>query len=230
MSDEKLPMIGWIADPDVVRVMQALLAGAGVEARYVGGAVRDTIRGQINYGAPVDVDIATTATPEIVVELLRASGLKAVPTGIDHGTVTAVSNHRPVEITTLRRDVATDGRRASVAYTNDWNEDAARRDFTMNAIYVDKDGTLFDPLGGVADAKAGRVVFAGDPDARIQEDYLRILRFFRFYAHCGMGEIDRDGLQACARNLAGLAQLSPERIAKEILKLISAANPMPALR
>jgi poly(A) polymerase len=230
MSNDRLPMIGWIMDPDVVRVMRALLAGAGVEARYVGGAVRDTVRGAMQYGMKVDVDIATTATPEKVIELLNAAGLKAVPTGIDHGTVTAVSNHRPVEITTLRHDVNTDGRRAEVAYTTDWAADAARRDFTMNAIYADMDGVLFDPLGGLADAKAGLVRFVGDPDARIQEDYLRILRFFRFYAWCGKGEMDRNGLQACARHMTGLTKLSPERIAKELLKLISASNPMPALR
>ncbi|MFZ5932301.1 MAG: CCA tRNA nucleotidyltransferase [Pseudomonadota bacterium] len=230
MSNDRLPMVGWIMDPDVVRVMQALLAAAGVEARYVGGAVRDTVRGVMQYGVKADVDIATTATPEKVIELLNAAGLKAVPTGIDHGTVTAISNHRPVEITTLRHDVNTDGRRAEVAYTTDWAADAARRDFTMNAIYADMDGVLFDPLGGVADAKAGLVRFVGDPDARIQEDYLRILRFFRFYAWCGKGEMDRDGLQACARHMTGLAKLSPERIAKELLKLISASNPMPALR
>ncbi|MFP5469121.1 MAG: CCA tRNA nucleotidyltransferase, partial [Alphaproteobacteria bacterium] len=230
MSNDRLPMSGWIMDPDVVRVMQALLAGAGVEARYVGGAVRDTVRGAMQYGMKVDVDIATTATPEKVIELLNAAGLRAVPTGIDHGTVTAVSNHRPVEITTLRHDVNTDGRRAEVAYTTDWAADAARRDFTMNAIYADMDGVLFDPLGGLADAKAGLVRFVGDPDARIQEDYLRILRFFRFYAWCGKGEMDRNGLQACARHMTGLTKLSPERIAKELLKLISASNPMPALR
>lgn len=230
MSNDRLPMVGWIMAPDVVSVMQALLAGAGVEARYVGGAVRDSLRGAMQYGVQVDVDIATTATPEKVIELLNAAGLKAVPTGIDHGTVTAVSNHRPIEITTLRRDVNTDGRRAEVAYTTDWAADAARRDFTMNAIYADIDGALFDPLGGIADARAGLVRFVGDPDARIQEDYLRILRFFRFYAWCGKGEMDRDGLQACARHIAGLAQLSPERIAKELLKLISASNPMPAVR
>jgi len=230
MSNDRLPMVGWIMDPDVVRVMQALLAGTGVEARYVGGAVRDTVRGAMQYGVQVDIDIATTATPEKVIELLNAAGLKAVPTGIDHGTVTAISNHRPVEITTLRHDVNTDGRRAEVAYTTDWAADAARRDFTMNAIYADMDGVLFDPLGGVADARAGLVRFVGDPDARIQEDYLRILRFFRFYAWCGKGEMDRDGLQACVRHVAGLAKLSPERVAKELLKLVSASTPMPALR
>ncbi|MCK9992303.1 MAG: poly(A) polymerase [Alphaproteobacteria bacterium] len=230
MSDAGLPMIGWIMDPDVNRVMRALLADAGVAARYVGGAVRDTVRGAVRYGVSVDVDIATTATPEKVIELLNAAGIKAVPTGIDHGTVTAVSNHRPVEITTLRHDVSTDGRRAEVAYTTDWMADAARRDFTMNAIYADADGALYDPLGGVADAKAGLVRFVGDPDARIQEDYLRILRFFRFFAWCGRGEMDRDGLRACTRHIDGLAKLSPERIAKELLKLICAENPMPAIR
>ena len=230
MKPSRLPMIGWIADPEVNRVMHALLAGTDVEARYVGGAVRDTIRGAIHPGMQVDVDIATTATPEKSLELLGAAGIKAVPTGIDHGTITAVSNHRPVEITTLRRDVATDGRRAEVAYTTDWMADAARRDFTMNAIYAGADGTIYDPLGGVDDAIAGRVRFMGDADARIQEDYLRILRFFRFYAWCGKAEIDSGGLQACARHIAGLAKLSPERVAKELLKLISAENPMPALR
>ncbi|HEX4891579.1 MAG TPA: CCA tRNA nucleotidyltransferase [Alphaproteobacteria bacterium] len=230
MSDARLPMTGWIMDPDVNRVMRALLADAGVAARYVGGAVRDTVRGAVRYGVSVDVDIATTAIPGKVIELLNAAGIKAVPTGIDHGTVTAVSNHRPVEITTLRHDVSTDGRRAEVAYTTDWAADAARRDFTMNAIYADADGALYDPLGGVADAKAGLVRFVGDPDARIQEDYLRILRFFRFFAWCGKGEMDRDGLQACTRHIDGLAKLSPERVAKELLKLISAENPMPAIR
>ncbi|MEQ1889978.1 MAG: CCA tRNA nucleotidyltransferase [Alphaproteobacteria bacterium] len=230
MRTDALPMTGWIADPDVVRVMQALLAGGHAQARYVGGAVRDAVRGAMQNGAKVDVDIATTATPEKVIELLNSAGVKSVPTGLSHGTVTAVSNHRPVEITTLRFDVNTDGRRAEVAYTTDWDADAARRDFTMNAIYADMDGALYDPLGGIADARAGRVRFAGDPDARIQEDYLRILRFFRFYAWCGKGEMDLGGLQACARHIAGLAQLSPERIARELLKLIAAEDPMPALR
>ncbi len=230
MRTDALPMTGWIVDPNVVRVMRALLAGGQAQARYVGGAVRDAVRGAEQNGAKVDVDIATTATPEKVIELLNSAGLKSVPTGLSHGTVTAVSNHRPVEITTLRRDVNTDGRRAEVAYTTDWDADAARRDFTMNAIYADIEGVLYDPLGGIADARDGRVRFAGDPDARIKEDYLRILRFFRFYAWCGKGEMDLGGLQACARHIAGLAQLSPERVARELLKLIAAGNPMPALR
>lgn len=228
MSDATLPRIGWLAEPDVIRVMDALLAGAS--ARYVGGCVRDRVRGVPSTGRQVDVDIATAASPERVIELLQASGIKAAPTGIEHGTITAISNHRPVEITTLRRDVATDGRRAEVAFTDDWMADAMRRDFTMNAIYADADGALFDPLGGISDAKAGLVRFAGDPDTRIKEDYLRILRFFRFYAWCGKGEIDRDGLQACARNISGLAQLSPERVAKELLKLLAAETPAPAMR
>lgn len=230
MSETKLPRIGWLADPDVNRVMDALLAGVGASARYVGGCVRDRVRGAPFTGQQVDVDIATTATPGQVIELLQAAGLKAVPTGIAHGTITGVSNHRPVEITTLRHDVTTDGRHAEVAFTDDWTADAMRRDFTMNAIYADADGNLFDPLGGVADAKAGLVRFAGDPDMRIKEDYLRVLRFFRFYAWCGKGEIDREGLMACARNIDGLAQLSPERVAKELLKLLSAGSPVPAIR
>lgn len=230
MSTMKLPLSGWINDPDIVAVMRALHADGQTQARYVGGAVRDAVRGLVQSDEITDVDIATTATPQEVIALLSAAGLKAVPTGIDHGTITAVSNHRPVEITTLRHDVATDGRRAEVVYSTDWAADAARRDFTLNAIYADMDGALFDPLGGVADAKAGRVRFAGDPDARIQEDYLRILRFFRFYAWCGQGEIDHEGLHACVRHLNGLNKLSAERVAKEFLKLISAETPMPAMR
>lgn len=230
MSDTKLPVTGWIAEPDVARIMRALLAGDGVQARYVGGAVRDVVRGVAQIANQTDVDIATTATPEKIISLLESAGLKAVPTGLAHGTITAVSNRRPVEVTTLRRDVATDGRHAEVAYTSDWTADAARRDFTMNAIYADADGTLFDPLDGVRDAKAGLVRFVGDPDARIQEDYLRILRFFRFFAWCGKPEMDRDGLLACIRHIDGLKKLSAERVAKELLKLICAENPMPAMR
>lgn len=230
MSPAKLARIGWLAEPEVNAVMAALLAGAGVAARYVGGCVRDRVRGVPVTGEQTDVDIATVALPEQVISLLQTAHIKAVPTGIAHGTITAVCNHRPVEITTLRRDVATDGRRAEVAYTDDWLADASRRDFTMNAIYADADGSLYDPLGGIDDAKAGRVRFVGDADARIKEDYLRILRFFRFHAWCGKGEIDNDGLQACTRGIAGLAKLSAERVAKELLKLLAAASPVPAIR
>lgn len=228
---EKLPAAGWLGEPEVAQVMDALLAGASVEARFVGGCVRDVIRGRHHYEGRPDIDVATTAEPEQVIELLTQAGLKAVPTGIDHGTITAVANHRPVEVTTLRCDVATDGRRADVVYTSDWVADAQRRDLTMNAIYAERDGTLFDPLGtGIADAVSGTVRFVGDPDTRIREDYLRILRFFRFFAHCGTGEMDRDGLAACARNIDGIAQLSAERIATELLKLVAADDPIPALR
>lgn len=230
MSEKRLPRTGWITEPDITRVMQALLAGDGVTARYVGGVVRDTLRGALRFGDRPDIDIATTAIPEKVVELLETAGLKAVPTGLQHGTVTAVSNHRPVEITTLRHDVTTDGRRAEVAFTQDWAADAARRDFTMNAIYADPDGVLFDPLGGITDLEAGRVRFVGSADARIKEDYLRILRFFRFHAWCGQGEMDPEGLQACRRNLDGLARLSAERVSHELLKLLAAEAPLPALR
>jgi len=230
MSDAKLLRVGWLNDPDVNAVMAALLAGDGVAARYVGGCVRDRVRNVPLTGEQVDVDIATTALPEQVIALLQAAKIKAVPTGIAHGTITAVSNHRPVEITTLRHDVTTDGRHAQVAYTDDWLADASRRDFTMNAIYADADGTLFDPLGGIDDAVAGRVRFVGDADARIKEDYLRVLRFFRFYAWCGNGDIDGTGLQACARNIDGLAKLSAERVSKELLKLLSANAPVAAIR
>lgn len=228
---EKLPATGWLVEPEVRQVMAALLAGPDVTARFVGGCVRDVIRGRHHYDGKPDVDVATTAEPETVIELLTQAGLKAVPTGIDHGTITAVANHRPVEVTTLRCDVATDGRRADVVYTRDWVADAERRDLTMNAIYAEQDGTLYDPLGtGIADAVSGTVRFVGDPDTRIREDYLRILRFFRFFAHCGTGEMNRDGLAACARNLEGIAQLSVERIATELLKLVAAEDPIPALR
>ncbi len=230
MSDAKLLRIGWLAEPEVNAVMAALLAGDGVAARYVGGCVRDRVRKVPLTGEQIDVDIATTALPEQVIALLQAAKIKAVPTGIAHGTITAVPNHRPVEITTLRHEVTTDGRHAEVAYTDDWVADASRRDFTMNAIYADADGTLFDPLGGIDDAVAGRVRFVGDADARIREDYLRVLRFFRFYAWCGKGGIDSTGLQACARNIDGLAKLSAERVSKELLKLLTATAPVAAIR
>jgi poly(A) polymerase len=156
--------------------------------------------------------------------------LKAVPTGIEHGTVTAISGGRPYEVTTLRRDVSTDGRRAVVAFTKDWAQDAQRRDFTMNALYADTNGEVFDSVGGVADLHAGKVRFVGDPTTRIHEDYLRILRLFRFHAWYGKGEIDKAALQASASQKAGLKQLSGERIAKETMKLLAAEDPVPVLR
>jgi poly(A) polymerase len=177
-----------------------------------------------------DIDIATPLKPDEVVKRLEAAGLKAVPTGIEHGTITAVAKGKPFEITTLRRDVETDGRRAVVAFSDDWAEDAQRRDFTMNALYASADGEVFDTVGGVEDLKAQHVRFVGDPVTRIREDYLRILRLFRFHAWYGKGEIDSAALHASAAEKAGLAGLSAERVQKEVLKLLEAEDPMPSLR
>jgi poly(A) polymerase len=190
--------------------------------------VRDTLLRR--DGPELDIDIATPLAPPEVVAALEAAGLKAVPTGIEHGTITAVAKGRPFEITTLRRDVETDGRRAVVAFTQNWAEDAARRDFRLNALYAEPDGRLHDPTGGgVEDAHAGRITFVGDPKTRITEDYLRILRFFRFYAAYGQGLPDAAGLAACAALRQGLLGLSGERTAKELLKLLAAPDPRPAL-
>lgn len=213
----------WLTDPATQTVVRALEAAGGPGcARFVGGCVRDALIGQ-----PVnDIDIATPLRPEAVIEAVVAGGLKAVPTGVAHGTVTAVSARRPFEITTLRRDVETDGRRAVVAFTDDWAEDAQRRDFRLNALYCDGEGQVFDPTGeGVADALAGRIVFVGDAETRIREDYLRILRFFRFYAWFGGGAPDAEGLRACAALAEGMARLSAERVSKELLKLLAASDP-----
>ena len=208
-------------------VFDALEAKGGPGcARFVGGCVRNALIGQ-----PVgDLDIATILTPDQVTQALVAAGLKAVPTGIDHGTVTAVAAGQPFEITTLRRDVATDGRRAVVAFTQDWSEDAQRRDFNLNAVYCDREGNLFDPTGqGVADAQAGRIVFVGEAATRIEEDSLRILRFFRFLAWYGKGEPDAAAVAACAAGKGLLKNLAAERVAKELLKLLAAYDPRPAL-
>jgi poly(A) polymerase len=208
-------------------VMAALEAKGGEGcARFVGGAVRNTLRG----AAVDDVDIATTLTPEEVTLALEAAKIRAVPTGVDHGTVTAVLDGRPYEITTLRRDVETDGRRAVVAFTTDWGEDAQRRDFTMNAVYADAAGALLDPTGsGVADAQAGRVVFVGDAATRIAEDSLRVLRYFRFLAWYGAGEPDAAAVEACAQGKGLLGNLAAERVAKELLKLLAADDPRAAV-
>jgi poly(A) polymerase len=202
------------------------LERAGGEARFVGGCVRNSLLDQ-----PVgDIDIATTLTPDRTTEALEAAGVRAIPTGIDHGTVTAVLNGQPFEITSLRRDVETDGRRAVVAFTEDWAEDAQRRDFTLNALYADRDGTLHDPTGsGVSDGKAGRIVFVGDPAQRIAEDHLRILRYFRFLAWYGKGEPDAAALSACAAGKGMLGNLAAERVSKELLKLVAADDPRPAV-
>jgi poly(A) polymerase len=225
----RLPPQDWTASSATRAVMAALEAAGGPDcARFVGGCVRDALLGRTRPDQ--DIDIATQLTPPQTTAAIEAAGLRAVPTGIEHGTVTAVAEHRPFEITTLRRDVETDGRRAVVAFTTAWTEDAARRDFRLNALYAQADGTLHDPTGaGLADALAGRIVFVGDPETRIREDYLRILRFFRFYAGYGVGAPDAAGLAACARLKAGLGQLSGERVSRELLKLLSAAHPSPAV-
>jgi tRNA nucleotidyltransferase/poly(A) polymerase len=192
----------------------------------VGGAVRNSL-----LGLPVtEIDLATTALPERVMALARAADLRAVPTGIDHGTVTIVADGMPFEVTTLRRDVETYGRHATVAFTEDWEEDARRRDFTLNALYVDRDGTVFDPLGGYADLIAGRVRFIGNAEDRIKEDYLRILRFFRFNAYYGKEPLDPEGLAACVRLRAGLAELSAERVAGELRRILAAPKAVRAVQ
>jgi poly(A) polymerase len=214
--------------PPTRAVIDALeMRGGRGCARFVGGCVRNAL-----IGRPVDdIDIATTLTPDEVSAALEARGLKAAPTGVEHGTVTGVADHQPFEITTLRRDVSTDGRRAVVAFTTDWNEDARRRDFRLNALYADPDGRLFDPTGmGVEDALAGRVVFVGDPIVRIREDYLRILRFFRFQAWFGRGPPDPDAVGACRALKGMLSGRSAERTQKELLKLLAASDPRAALK
>jgi len=224
----RLPPQSWLTDPATVAVMDALEAEGGKDcARFVGGCVRNTLMGH----EADDIDIATRLEPQRVVEALKAAGLRSVPTGLEHGTVTAIANRKPFEITTLRRDVSTDGRRATVAFTDDWKEDAERRDFRLNALYADREGQVFDPVGGgIDDAEFGRIVFVGDPEQRIREDYLRILRFFRFYGWYGREEPDGPGLAACGRLKEGIAQLSAERITKELMKLLAAPDPRPALR
>lgn len=216
----------WLDAPATRAVMAALTAG-GHQALFVGGCVRNAL-----LGRPVaDVDIATDALPETVISLAAAAGLNPVPTGIGHGTVTVVAEGRPFEVTTFRRDVETFGRHARVAFTAALAEDAARRDFTMNALYARPDGEVVDPLGSLADLRAGRVRFVGNPAERIAEDYLRILRFFRIHAWYGdpAGGLDPDGLAACAAAQDGLARLSRERIGAELAKLLSAADPAPAV-
>jgi poly(A) polymerase len=214
----------WIDEPPVQALLAALARG-GIAARFVGGCVRDTV-----LRRPVkEIDIAVDKPPETVMRALEAADLRVVPTGLKHGTVTAIVKGRPFELTTLRRDVETDGRRAVVAFTDDWLEDAKRRDFTFNAMYADPDGTIWDPFDGRADLLAGRVRFIGDPDQRIAEDHLRILRFFRFHAWFGKPPLDGAGFDACRRNAGSLSSLSAERIAKELLRLLAAPAPADAL-
>ena len=211
------------------RGMERLLAALGGDeglTRYVGGAVRDDL-----LDLPVsDVDLATRIEPDEVMKRLEKARIKAVPTGIDHGTITAVSDGHPYEITTLRRDVTTDGRRATVAFTSDWEEDAARRDFTINALFADvRTGEIFDYFGGLDDLQARRVRFIGDPLKRIAEDHLRILRYFRFHARFGAGAPDPAALDACTARANDLMALSRERIADELLKLLGLPDPAPTV-
>jgi tRNA nucleotidyltransferase/poly(A) polymerase len=207
----------WLKRPATARVFAAL-SGPGIETRAVGGAVRNAL-----LGLPVtEVDLATTAVPEETMSLARKAGLKAVPTGVEHGTVTIIADGVPFEVTTLRRDVETFGRHATVAFTKNFEEDARRRDFTINALYADGEGRVFDPLGGYDDLVAGRVSFIGDAEARIKEDYLRILSFFRFHAYYGRGALDPEGLRAAVKLRDGLAHLSAERIAAELKRLLMA--------
>jgi poly(A) polymerase len=210
----------WMTAPATGKLMAALPA-----ARFVGGAVRNTL-----LGKPVsEVDVAAPYQPAQVCAMLAAAGIKTVPTGLEHGTVTAVVDGVPFEVTSLRRDVETDGRRAVVAFTTDWAEDAQRRDFTMNALYAAADGEIFDFVEGLADLRAGKVRFVGDPVTRIREDYLRILRLFRFQAWYGTDGIDAAAFAAAAQEKTGIAKLSGERIAKEMLKLLESLDPLPCL-
>ncbi|MFA5581089.1 MAG: CCA tRNA nucleotidyltransferase [Paracoccaceae bacterium] len=212
----------WIS-ADTTQAVLGALTDAGFQALLVGGCVRNAL-----MGAPItDIDIATDARPEQIMETGAQAGLRVVPTGLDHGTITLIAGGIAHEVTTFRRDVETDGRHAVVAFSDRVEDDARRRDFTMNALYARADGSIVDPLGGLADLRAGRLRFIEDPDARIREDYLRILRFFRFHAWYGAadGGIDPDGLAACAANAAGLAGISRERIGAEMLKLLAAPAP-----
>jgi len=216
----------WINQPATQAVCH-MLESAGFQALFVGGCVRNAL-----LGAPVnDIDIATDALPDQVMRLAKAAGLKAIPTGIDHGTITVVSGHVPHEITTFREDVQSHGRRATVAFSRDIIQDARRRDFTMNALYACGDGMVLDPLGGLDDLRARRVRFIEDASQRIREDYLRILRFFRFHAWYGDAShgLDADGLAAVAAHVDGLQSLSRERVGAEMLKLLAATDPAPAV-
>lgn len=222
----RIPVQPWMCADGARRIMRALNASAPDSTRFVGGCVRNALMGV----AVSDVDIATQWTPEEVVTKLRAAGISVHRTGIEHGTVTAVTNKVPYEITTLRRDVATDGRRAVVAFTKSWEEDAQRRDFHVNALYADIHGKLFDPTGrGLSDLREQRIAFIGNADERLQEDFLRILRFFRFSAWYSSGRLDTDGLGACMRQREGLRQISAERIWSELKKLLNAPDPRVAM-
>jgi poly(A) polymerase len=216
----------WLTHP-ASRAVCSTLTDAGYQAWFVGGCVRNTL-----LGTPVaDLDLSTNALPRDVIKLAKAAGHKVIPTGVEHGTVTIIAQSVRFEVTTFRKDIATDGRRAVVSFADNMTDDAQRRDFTMNALYADPDGLLVDPLGGLEDLMARRVRFIDDPNARIQEDYLRILRFFRFHAWYGdpEGGLDAEGLAGCAAHVDGIDQLSRERVGHEMRKLLAAPDPAPAV-
>lgn len=214
----------WRRWPETEAVLEALTVGGG-SARFVGGCVRDSLLGVETE----DIDIATDLLPESVVTHLERAGITAIPTGIDHGTVTAVIGKKHFEITTLRVDTKSHGRHADVAFTDDWEQDAKRRDFTFNALYLDPAGKLVDPVGGLVDLTAGYVRFIGSAKERIREDRLRVLRYFRFYARFGADNPDEEALKACMNSANELGNLSAERVRKELLLLLAAENPYPAL-
>ncbi len=225
LKDGRLEDLAPLRQGPLAKALRAL-NGEGEETRLIGGAVRDLALGESAF----DFDLATTATPEEVIRRGRRAGFKVALTGVAHGTVTLVVNGRPIEVTTLREDVETDGRHAKVAFGRDFSADARRRDFTINALSLDPDGRVHDSLGGLDDLALGRVRFIGDAEARIREDYLRILRFFRFSARFGGGAIDREGLDAAIRLRGGMARLSRERVRAEVLKLIVAPHAADVVR
>jgi len=219
-ATRKITPPDWMTAADSAALFEALAAG-GASARFVGGCIRDAVLGQ-----PVkDIDIATDALPSTVMALLQDRMIRAIPTGIDHGTITALPGDRPFEITTLRRDVRTDGRRAKVEFGEDWEADARRRDFTMNALYADPDGTVHDYVDGLPDLDAGRVRFIGEAAERIREDYLRVLRYFRFQAWYGRTDPDPEALAACRAGAASTANLAGERVWQEFARILGAPDP-----
>jgi poly(A) polymerase len=225
ITSRSLSRAAWLTAGALPRLLEVLDCD-GEEARVVGGAVRNAL-----LDVPIhEIDVATTAVPEEVVRRVQAAGFKAVPTGIDHGTVTVVIDKHPFEVTTLRRDVETDGRHAKVAFGRDWKTDAERRDFTINALSASRDGTVYDYVGGLADLAERHVRFIGEPKQRIEEDYLRILRFFRFHAACGTSDHpDAEGIAACIAGRGGLDALSRERVRMEVMKLVVAPHAVPTL-
>ena len=222
---QRIPVPPWMAAPETRAVTDALGAN-GTMVRFVGGCVRDTLLAR----AVADIDLVTPDPPSTVTALLEEAGLRAIPSGIEHGTITAVADGRPFEVTTLRHDVETYGRHARVAFTGDWEADSTRRDFTINAIYCDPGGALYDPQNGEVDLRAGRVRFVGEARERIAEDVLRLLRFFRFHAWFGRGAADEEALAACREAAAQLERLSVERVWRELKKLLAAPDPAPDIR